>query len=191
MSVPELLYRISSPEGAFQDYLRRVNILIDELRSNLTKSIEELRSDLNKVDGRMVAKLQNFNLQMKPQAAPVSDLSISKVNFQNIWISADIATDIDTFQGITWVFRKIPIFNLKNHAFKLKHGLSHPSVLTLNLTSPNLPLGRLSSQPKPSLPSLTHQVLENQHIWPSWTIYTKSCPYPGKVLRQQVLINMY
>ena len=65
MSVPELLHGISSPEEAFQDSLRRVNILIDELtfkyslrkvnilidemRSKFTKSIEELRSYPNKV----------------------------------------------------------------------------------------------------------------------------------------------
>ena len=48
MSVPELPYNIFSPEEVFQASLRRVNILLDELRSNFTKSIEDLRSNFNK-----------------------------------------------------------------------------------------------------------------------------------------------
>ena len=53
MSVPELLYGISSPEEAFQDYLRRVNILIDELRfkdslRRVNILIDEMRSTLTK-----------------------------------------------------------------------------------------------------------------------------------------------
>ena len=73
-----------------------------------------------------------------------------------------------------------------------QHILSYPLVVTSDLTSPSLHLGRLSSQPKPSLPSLTHQVFENQHIWPRWPIYTNSWanatnsfPEPGRLLWQK------
>ena len=74
MSVPELPYSISSPEEAFQASTRRINILLDELCSNLTESIEEFHSDLNKGNEIMVAQLhernqtllQNYKLKMKP-----------------------------------------------------------------------------------------------------------------------------
>ena len=42
MSVPELPYKISSTEDAFQASLRRLNILPDEMRSEFAKPIEEL-----------------------------------------------------------------------------------------------------------------------------------------------------
>ena len=43
-----------------------------------------------------------------------------------------------------------------------------------------------SQHPKPSLPSLTHPFFKNQHSWPRCLIYTNSCPYHGRFLRQQV-----
>ena len=96
MLIPEISYNISSPDEAFKASLSRLNILLDELRSNFTKSIEGLQSDLNKGQERMVAQLyeqnqtmlQNPKLQMQPQALPVSDLSLSKVTSQNIFVSA-------------------------------------------------------------------------------------------------------
>ena len=50
--------------------------------------------------------LQNYKLQMKPQEVPVSDLSLSKVTYQKIFVSADLAPDIDPVQGIYRVFSK-------------------------------------------------------------------------------------
>ena len=74
MSVPELPYNIPSPEEALYSL------------SNITKLIDELRLHLNKLHERnktmynyMVAKIQNIKLQMKLQAVPVSDLSLSKI----------------------------------------------------------------------------------------------------------------
>ena len=55
----------------------------------------------------MVVQLQNFKLQIQPQAVPVSDISLSKVTYQNIFVSSDLAPDIDPFQGITRVFSKM------------------------------------------------------------------------------------
>ena len=88
MSVPELPYSISYPEEAFQASIRRVHILLDELCSDFTKSIEEFHLDLNKAHEKMVTQLhgrnqtmlQNYKLKMQPQAVPVSDLSLSKVS---------------------------------------------------------------------------------------------------------------
>ena len=68
MSVPELPYNIYSTEEAIKDSLRRVNILLDELWSSFTKSIEELRSELNKGHERMAAQLHERNQTSKFQA---------------------------------------------------------------------------------------------------------------------------
>ena len=54
----------------------------------------------------MVAQIQNFRLQMQPQAVPVSDLSISKVTSQKIFVSADMDPDLDPVQAIARVFSK-------------------------------------------------------------------------------------
>ena len=43
----------------------------------------------------MAAKIQNIKLQMQLQAVPVSDLSLSKVTYQNIFVSSDLAPDLD------------------------------------------------------------------------------------------------
>ena len=48
----------------------------------------------------MVAKLQIFKLQMQLQAVPVSDLSLSKVTYQNTFVSSDLTPYIDPFHGI-------------------------------------------------------------------------------------------
>ena len=37
----------------------------------------------------------------------------------------------------------LPILNLSHHAYKLRHSLSHSSVVTSNLTSPSLPLNKI------------------------------------------------
>ena len=54
----------------------------------------------------MVAQLQNLNIQMQPQAVPVSDISLSKGYLEEDFVSDDLAPDIDTFQGPTRVFSK-------------------------------------------------------------------------------------
>ena len=54
----------------------------------------------------MVAKLQIFKLRMQLQAVPVSDIYLSKVTYQNIFVSSDLGPDLDTFQGIYWAFSK-------------------------------------------------------------------------------------
>ena len=56
---------------------------------------------LNKLHERNQTMLQHFKLQMQPQAVPVSDLSLSKVTYQNILVSADLDHDIDPVQAIT------------------------------------------------------------------------------------------
>ena len=97
MSFQELPYIIYSPEEEFKASLKRLNILPDELRSNFTKPIEKLRSDIKKGYDRMVAQLheqnqrmlQNSKLQMQSQAVPVSDISLSKVTSQKILASAE------------------------------------------------------------------------------------------------------
>ena len=50
--------------------------------------------------------LQNFKLQIQPQAVPVSDFYIFKVTYQNILVSADLDPDIDPVQAIARVFSK-------------------------------------------------------------------------------------
>ena len=47
---------------------------------------------------------QNSKLQRQPQAVTISDLSISKVNSQEIIVSYDMDTNIDPVHGIAQVF---------------------------------------------------------------------------------------
>ena len=54
----------------------------------------------------MVDQFPNLKLQIQPQLVPVSDLSISKVNHQNILVSADLGIDIYHVQAIYRVFSK-------------------------------------------------------------------------------------
>ena len=56
MSVPEPLSNISSPEDKLQDYLRRVYLLIDKMRSELTKAQERPQTLFNS----MVSQHQNL-----------------------------------------------------------------------------------------------------------------------------------
>ena len=83
--------------------IRKITRSIDEFRD----LFDELRSHLNKVYEKnptmynsMVAQLQNFNLQTKHQAVPVSDISLSKVTSQKIFVSYDLAPDLDPVQKI-------------------------------------------------------------------------------------------
>ena len=48
----------------------------------------------------MVTQFQNFKLQMQPQEVPVSDISLSKVTSQKIFVSADMDPDLDPVQAI-------------------------------------------------------------------------------------------
>ena len=59
---------------------------------------------LNKVHERNQTMLQNFKLQMQPQAVPVSDVSLYKVTYQEILVSGDLDSDIDPVQSIARVF---------------------------------------------------------------------------------------
>ena len=95
MSAPELPYNTPSIEEALYS-LRNITELIDELRLHLNKLHERNQTMYN----YMVAKIQNINLQMKLQVVTVSDLSLSKVTYQNIFVSYDLAPDLDPFQGI-------------------------------------------------------------------------------------------
>ena len=54
----------------------------------------------------MVEQLQNSKLKMQPQAIPFSDLSLSKVTSQKIFVSAYLYPDLDPFQAISRVFIK-------------------------------------------------------------------------------------
>ena len=66
----------------------------------------------------MIAQIQNFNLQMQLQAVPVSNLSLSKVTPQNIFVSSDVDPDLDPVQAITWIFNYSP--NLDPHTSRLQ-----------------------------------------------------------------------
>ena len=90
MSVPELIYGISSPEEAFQDYLKRVNILIDELRFK-----DSLRR-VNNLTDEMRSKFTNL----------IEELCLypNNITSQKIFVASDLALDIDHLQIITRVF---------------------------------------------------------------------------------------
>ena len=138
MSVPELLYGISSPEEAFQYYLRRVNILIDELRfkdslrrvNNLT---DEMRSTFTK-------SIEDF------RSYP------NKVTSQKILVSADLAPDPDHFQGINQVFSEP--FNLDPQTSRLQTQTRFviPIIfdLELDITKPTSRNIVVSAETKPS-----------------------------------------
>ena len=66
--------------------------------------------DLNKVHERDQMMLQNYKLQMQPQAVTVSDLFISKVTSQKIFVSDDLNPDLDPVQAIDRVFSKTSKF---------------------------------------------------------------------------------
>ena len=65
----------------------------------------------------MVDQLQNFKLQMQPQAVHVSDLSISKVTYQNIFFPSDMDIVIDPVQAIARVL--IKTYNHEPHTSRL------------------------------------------------------------------------
>ena len=66
----------------------------------------------------MVAQLHNFKLQMQPQAVTISDISLSKVTSQKIFVSADLDPDIDPVQEIAQVFSKSS--NVDPHISRLR-----------------------------------------------------------------------
>ena len=96
ISVPELPSEISSPEETFHNSLRRVYISIDELHLEPTKSQERLQT----LSNYTFAYNQIFDLQMQPQAVSGSDISLSKVTSQKIFVSSNLDPDIDPIQGI-------------------------------------------------------------------------------------------
>ena len=110
MWVPELPYRISSPEEALAFLITK---LLDELRSDLNQLHKRNETMLNSI----VAQLQNFKLQIQLQVVPLSDLYFPKVTSQNIFVSSDISPHLDTVQGIARVFSKTS--NLDPHTSRL------------------------------------------------------------------------
>ena len=62
-------------------------------------------------------------------------LTLGRFSSQLIWI---------LFLILSWQLLQssanLPIMTLTHHAFEIRHGQSHPSVVILNLTSPSLPL---------------------------------------------------
>ena len=56
---------------------------------------------------------------MKPQVVSGSDLSLSKVIYQNILVSSDMSPYIDTFQVIAQVFSET--YNIDPHTSRLKN----------------------------------------------------------------------
>ena len=66
----------------------------------------------------MVAQIQNFNLQIKNQSVPVFGVSLSKVTSQNIFVSSDLAPNLNLFHGIAGVFSKPS--NIYHHTSRLR-----------------------------------------------------------------------
>ena len=87
----------------------------------------------------MVAPLQNFKIQMKPQAVPVSDLSTSKVTSQKIFVSAGIVLDLDPVQVITQAFSESS--NIDPHTSRLQTQTQFATPLSCDIkpdiTKPN------------------------------------------------------
>ena len=73
----------------------------------------------------MVNQLQNFKLQIQPQAVPVSDFSVSKVTHQKILFSADLDIDLDPVQEIARVFNET-----SNHKPHTSHLLTQTQFFT-------------------------------------------------------------
>ena len=88
MSGPELPYIISILEEALA-LLGKITKGFDDLRLHLDK----VRLHNNKVHYQLQTMLQNFKLQMQPQAESVSDFSIlTKPTFSKILASSDLVT---------------------------------------------------------------------------------------------------
>ena len=67
----------------------------------------------------MVAQIQNLKLQTQPRAAPISDISISRVASEKTFVSAGLAPDIDPVQGIARFFNEPS--NLDPHTSRLQN----------------------------------------------------------------------
>ena len=129
MSGPELPYKISFSEEALA-CLRKITKLIDDLRDKLRLDLNEMRLHRNKVNQQNQTILQNFKLQMQPQAVPVYDLFISKLTYQKILVSSDLGPDLDPVQEIARVFLEPP-----NH-YPHKSLLRTQTRFSLHLVSP-------------------------------------------------------
>ena len=96
MSVPELPYIISTSEEALA-LLRKITKRVDDLCKRFDNLCENLCLHLDKVHQQNQTMLQNFRLQMQPQAVPVSDFSILiKPTSRKIFASSDLATDLSS-----------------------------------------------------------------------------------------------
>ena len=158
MSVLELPCMISSTEEALY-CLMKITKLIDELRESMHSYLNELRSHLNKAHERnqtmynsMVAQLQNLKIQMQPQAVPVSDLSLSKVNPQKIFVSADIDPDLYPFQGTTRFLSKLSNLDPQTSRLQTQTRFVTPlsCVLEPDITKPTSRKIVVSAKTKPS-----------------------------------------
>ena len=89
---------------------------------------------------------------MQPQEVPVSDLSLSKVTLHNIFVSSDLAPDLDPFQGITQVFSEPS--NLYPQTSRLQTQTRFVTPLSCDLkpdiTKPNSRKIVISDETKPS-----------------------------------------
>ena len=138
-----------------QNFKLQMQYIVNKLHERNLLQLNKLHDRNQTMYNYMVAPLQNFKFQMQPQEVPVSDLSLSKVTFQNILVSSELAPDIDPFQGITRVFSEPSNLDPKTSRLQTETWFSHPSFVTSNLTSPNLPLGRGQSPSEPPKTAFT------------------------------------
>ena len=102
MPGPELPYKISLSEEELA-CLRKITKIIDDLCLDLIKMCLH-RNEVHHLNQTM---LQNFKLQMQPQAVPVHDFSLSEITYQKILVSYDLGPDIDPVQAINRFFIKL------------------------------------------------------------------------------------
>ena len=105
MSGPELPYKISSSEKILACLEKMIKGF-----DNLCLHLNKVRLHDNKVHYQLQKMIRNLQLQMQPQAEPVSDLSIlTKPTSSNIVVSSDMGNDpaacINYGGSIAQVFR--------------------------------------------------------------------------------------
>ena len=87
-----------------QNFNLQIIYMVNKLHERNLLNLEKLHDRNKKCTILWSPPLQNFKLQMQSQAVPVSDISLFNVTNQNIFVSSDLAPDIDPFQGITRLF---------------------------------------------------------------------------------------
>ena len=101
MSGPELPCKIYSSEEILA-CLRKTTKRVDVLRLHINKVHNQNQTMYN----YMVTQFQNIKHQMQPLEVPVSDISLSKVTFQDIFVWADLDPHLDNVQVIALVLIK-------------------------------------------------------------------------------------